>query len=278
MMDSGGSSGFLRDEYGILPPGDFMRCILALSPMPQHTRKVFLHRFKNGDTLSNLIYTAAREQLGSDEETTNFLNKHYNVRGTVLPVTLDHSHLHARLEDGTMIEGETNIDIRKDSSNSPIKEVWLDPPAGIFYKAADALVEADLIVFGPGDLYTSVIPNILVKEFTDLVHASNARKVYVCNLFTKYGETDNYDASDFLDAIEKYLGPEQIDTLILHHNGFSPGILEQYANEKANPVQYQLHKIQERGVEFIVQNLATETIPIRHNSEKLAEVILDYLV
>jgi uncharacterized cofD-like protein len=262
-----------------------------LSDTPDFARQLFLYRFPNGPmesySVKNMLFTAAIDITGSIENAIEELSRYLKIKGTILPVTTDNTDLHAILNDGTIIHGETDIDIRKVASKSPIHQVWLDPAAKIYGKAEEAIMKADLIIFGPGDLYTSVIPNILVSGFPEAVRLSNAKKLYICNIFSKQGETnkgiakdgriEHYTGTDYVNALEKYLGNGQITHILLHDNGFSEDTLKKYAAEKAYPVQFNIKELQEKGLDVTVRSLATKIAPIRHDPQKLAHAVMQYI-
>jgi len=282
MADSGGSSGILRDEFGHLPPGDVRRCLLALSAEPATgmLRRLFEYRFDrgrglNGHNFGNLFLTALTEITGRPDLAIQEAAKILNIKGQVLPVTIANSNLGARLEDGTIIKGETNIDIRRVRPDLKIIDVYLDPPAEVYPPAAQALLEADVIVIGPGDLYTSVIPNLLVDGVPEAIAASPAKVVYVCNLMTKHGETDGFRASDFILEIRRYLGSsERLDAAIVNQGEAPEALLEQYRQEHSFPVEPDLDRCRELVPQVIVGSLAASGTLWRHDPDKLAAAVL----
>src|SRR3989344_2524685 len=181
----GGSSGVLRDEFGILPPGDLRRCIAALSNSTEVMKNLFQYRFPDGSvnkhSMGNLIITALQDITQSDTKAIEEASRIFSVKGRVLPVTLTRSRLHATLEDGETIHGESNIDVPKHDGNLRIKEVYLDPIATAYPAAVEALSRSDIIVIGPGYLYSRIIPNLLVQGIPEAIQKSKARRVYVCN-------------------------------------------------------------------------------------------------
>jgi uncharacterized cofD-like protein len=212
MADDGGSSGRLRDEFGHLPPGDVRRCLLALSSeSPASLRRLFDYRFERGDGLDghsvgNLILTALTEMTGRTDLAIDEAGQLLGARGRVVPVTLSNTRLCAELDDGTVLRGETQIDLRGAGSPERITRVFLDPPAIANPTALAAIQDADAVIIGPGDLYTSVLPNLLVSGVASAIRTTNATRVYVCNLVTKPGETDGFRASDFIAEVQHYLG------------------------------------------------------------------------
>lgn len=282
MADDGGSTGRIRDEFGHLPPGDVRRCLLALSsnaPEDLMLRELFEYRFDKGHGLSghslgNLILTALTEKTGSVDRAIAAAGGILQIRGQVVPVTLEHCRLKAWLEDGTLIEGETNIDIRQNKPDVRILEVFLEPEAKANPDAIAALERADLIVIGPGDLYTSIVPNLLAKGLPEAIRRSKAQVVYVCNLMTKYGETNGFKASDFIREIQRYLEcGRRLNTVILNKDGFPPDVLETYARENSLPVEADLEQCKHLVPHVIVESLASSTLPLRHDPDKLAQTL-----
>ena len=247
VFDSGGSSGILRDEFGSLPQGDIRRCLIALAGDDQETlRQLFAYRFENGaspsstlkdHSLGNLLLLAAEKTWGSVEGIKR-LSHLLGVHGEVLPISTDNATLCAELSDGTTIRGETNIDLRPLDDARIIKKIWLEPSAIISREAAQAIASADTIVFGPGDLYTSIIPNLLVKGVAESIKNSKAQVVFVVNLMTKWSETRDFTAVDFLKTLLSYdIGREKVDAVIINSTPIPQELIELYANkDKSTPV------------------------------------------
>ncbi|MBI4919317.1 YvcK family protein [archaeon] len=281
MFDSGGSTGILRDELGHLPPGDVRRCILALAPEDTHTdvlRDLMSFRFENGKGLSghslgNLLLTALKEITKDEVLAIERLSQLLGLKGRVLPVTIDNSHLCAVMENGTIVRGETNIDIPDHDPNLKITKLFVDPPAHALIDAIDALKNADKIVIGPGDLYTSIIPNFLVKGIPEAIKESKAKKIYICNVMTKYGETNDYKASTFLKEIEKYLGEKSVDVMICNTELGEETLLKKYSEEKAYPVEIDVENLSH--VQLIADDFLNKAEIIRHDSMKLAKTIMN---
>lgn len=281
MSDDGGSSGMLRDEFGILPPGDIRKCIVALSESTETMKEIFQYRFKNGclhgHNLGNLLITALGDITGDYEKAIDEVSKILKIKGQVLPVTFSNCRLCAELENGMIIEGETNIDIPKHDGNLRIKRIFLKPKAIANVKAIEAIANADLIVIGPGDLYSSVLCNLVVDGISEAIRSSKAKKVYICNLMTKFGETNNFMLSDFMKEIENYLGDGAIDHVIFNNSEMDADLLKQYENEKAYPVKINLKEIGKLNVNLILEDVITQPILIRHDSDKLASEIVNIL-
>jgi uncharacterized cofD-like protein len=293
MADSGGSSRRLMDEFGQLPFGDLRQALVALSRNGVLWRDVFNFRFRanhekepngvGGHSLGNLIISALQEINGGDllaaiQDAQELLE----TAGNVLPVTLDHTTLCAELGDGTVIQGETDIDLRGEhqgGSLAPIRRVYLDHPTLPCHQALRAIRRADVIIIGPGDLYTSIIPNLLVEGVARAIRESEAEKVYVCNLMTKRGETDGFKASDFVTIIHHYLGG-RVDRVILHDGAFPDALLESYAAQEQYPVLPDMDHVQPLVPEVVVDRLIAPNVDyVRHDPERLVRAVLaPYLV
>lgn len=208
--DSGGSTGELRDEFGILPPGDARRAIAALAKDTERVRRMFEHRFEKsrmkGHTIGNLLLTGLAEMTGNFEEAVDVLSVMFDVRGKVIPVTLDDTQLCVELVDGQKIVGETNIDVPKHDGSIRIKRAYLTGGGALNPRAKEAIIHSDIIVIGPGDLYTSIVPNLLATGMKEALGKSKAKVIYVCNIMTKHGETNGFEVQDFVDVVEQYIG------------------------------------------------------------------------
>lgn len=295
MADSGGHSGFLRDELGVLPPGDVRNCIISLADEKKKAilRKLLDYRLSyptNGfqENVGNVILTALSDISGGFPQGVVQLSKLLEIEGAVLPVTTDNTHLVAKLENGKIIYREKNIDqpIRRDG-RLKIEKVWLSPKAKVNLEAKKAILNAEIIVLGPGDLFTSLIPNLLVKDVPQMIRKSNAKKIYVVNLMTKFGETHNFKAIDFVNQIEKYLGKNVLNYVLVNKRKFSPKLLKLYAKEKSYPVIFNKKDFQGKKYQIYLGDLAQAGLPantspealqagnlIRHSAEKLAKVIM----
>ncbi|MBI2873057.1 MAG: YvcK family protein [Chloroflexi bacterium] len=284
MMDSGGSSGRLRDELGLLPPGDLRQCLVALSPDGQTTltlRNLFLYRFDrgkglNGHSFGNLFLSALMEVSGDVNQAVKIAGRMLGIKGQVLPVTLTDCHLCARLADGSVIVGESHIDVRTEKPQVPIESVFLDPQAEANLPVLEALAQADAIVIGPGDLYSSVIPNLLVRGIPEAIKASPAVKIYVCNLMTKAGETDGFTASMFVQEIMRYLGPgASLDYAVVNTGSFPAALLKRYAEEGALPVHPDLDACAELVSRVSTGDVMASGSLLRHDPAKLAGLVMD---
>lgn len=283
MSDNGGSSGRLRDEFGYLPPGDVRRCLVALASDEDAMllRQLFEYRFDrgvglNGHTFGNLLITALTDILGATDKAIDEAGHLLRIRGCVLPVTLVDTTLCALLTDDHEICGETDIDIRKEHHDVPISRVYLRPQADANPAVLGAIGNADLIVLGPGDLYTSVVPNLLVSGVSEAIAASRAKRVYVCNVMTKHGETDNFAASDFIREINRYLGADDVlDCAVLnYHEALPLELYKRYKQEGSEPVTIDLGKCYESVPQLAIRALTATGELVRHDPDRLAATLL----
>ena len=279
MFDDGGSTGLLRDEFGILPPGDVRRCLLALAGEDGDNtlRELFNYRFEKdsslrGHSFGNLLLAALQQITGSEAEAIRRAEKILNIKGRVLPVSFDNARLCAEMEDGRRVLGESAIDVPLRNPNLKINNVWLEPEAVANPEAVWAIEKAGLIVIGPGDLFTSLIPNFLVAGIKEALENSKAKKVYICNLMTKAGETSHLSAADHLERIIRY--GVKPDLMICSQAEVDLNILEKYLADGQHPVVIDPERIAELGVELVVENLITAPELIRHDSKKLAKLLI----
>ncbi len=286
MLDSGGSAGRLREDYKITSPGDVRRAFLALANTSPVIENLFNYRFEAGDlkghNFANLFITALELSTNNYEKTYRVIKKFLNVKHEVLPITLDNSEVFAILENGKVIKGETNIDNPKHDGNVKIKEVYLKPKAKIYSKAAIAIENADLIVIGPGDLYSSLAQILLTEGVSKTIKKSKGKIIYICNLMTKYGETNNFTVLDFTKEIEKYLA-RKVDYVI--YNTAKPTKKRLFSYRKKHPEllelvcfdnknNYVLSGSQRNHTKFIGKNLLTPKGEIIHDPQKVAKIIL----
>lgn len=278
MADDGGSTGVLRDEYGVLPPGDIRRALVALSESSKVLRDLFNYRFYrgglDGHSFGNLFLGALQKTTGSFASAVKEASRLLNIKGEVIPVTLSSVRLYAKLKDGKVIKGETNIDIPKAKTRAGIEKVWLKPPAKLNSDAKQAIRKADVIIIGPGDLYTSLIPNLLTKGLPEEIRRSRAKKIYIGNLMTKFGETDNFAAVDFVREIEKYLGKGVLDYAVFNNKKPSSEIIKKYKKERAEFVLPPFYNKEDKKPKYILADLINSKLPLRHSPQKLAKVIL----
>jgi len=278
MADDGGSTGFLREEFGILPPGDIRRALIALAASDNKIlAQLFSYRFQEGTGLSghsfgNLMIAALERITGSFDTAVEEVGKILSIQGKVLPVTLKHTALMAELENKTVIKGESNIDIPKHDGNLKIKKVWLTPEAPLNPLAKKVISEADAIVIGPGDLYTSIVPNLLIKDMKQVLKKAKGKKIYFVNLMTKFGETTGFRVSDFVNVMAQYLGKEVLDYVVI--NKTRPPLMRfrPYVKEKAEFVEPDLENLSQKPMP-IITNLLRKSGLIRHDPDKLAKVV-----
>lgn len=280
VADDGGSSGRLRQEFDILPPGDIRNCLVALADAPALMRDLFQFRFKTGSELSghsfgNLFITVMTHLTGDFDKAIKETSKVLALKGQVIPSTLDNVVLIARHKDGSITKGEDKIP----KSRKPIEEIFLNPKeARPAPEALKAINEAEVIVLGPGSLYTSIIPNLLIKGVPEALAASQALKIYVCNAMTQPGETDGFSVSDHIKALIQHSHPRIMDYVIVNAGEFPGSTLERYAKEKSYPVDKDRSKIEKLGYRVIEDDICkVEDGVIRHNAEKLAKVLFSLL-
>ncbi|MCL6590436.1 MAG: YvcK family protein [Firmicutes bacterium] len=275
VADDGGSSGRLRRDYGILPPGDIRNCLVAMADLEPLMEKLFQYRFSGdsdlaGHSFGNLFLTAMTGITGDFVAAIKESSKVLAVHGRVLPATLADVTLKAELIDGTIIYGESTIS----RSKIPIKQVFLEPEGSKpLPEAIAAINNADVIVLGPGSLFTSIIPNLLVAEISKAIKDSKALKLYVCNAMTQPGETANFSAGDHLRAIVNHAGFGLVDIAIVNTDKVPADILARYHAEGSDQVAVDFEKIRNLGVTPLGLKVITKANVIRHDAMKLARII-----
>lgn len=275
MADDGGSSGILRTEMQIPPPGDIRNVLIALADVEPVLSKMLQHRFQNGNglaghSLGNLILAAMTEISGDFVTGVKQLSKVLAVRGRVLPSTGRDIVLKAEMADGSIIVGESKIA----KIGGKIKRVFLEPhQPDPLDEAIEALQEADAIVLGPGSLYTSILPNLLVAQVAQTIAASQAVKIYVCNVMTQPGETDDYTVSDHLSAIEAHVGTRLVDIVIVNNGEIPDHVLEVYAEKGASPVVLDQEKVERMGYQVVADRLVYYRQYLRHDAAQLSDHI-----
>ena len=281
VADDGGSSGKIRSDMNIPSPGDIRNVIAALSDVEPYLEKMFQYRFDSGEVkghpVGNLMIAAMTDIHGDFSTAVKVMSRILNVRGTVLPTTNDIATLNAVLSDGEIILGESSIT----KAGGVIDHVYITPsrvkPNEDVLKAIE---EADYIIMGPGSLYTSIIPNLVISKVSEKIRESNAKKIYVCNVMTQHGETDNYTVSDHIVAINKHVEENIFDLVIANSREFDDSILSKYHKEKQEPVKIDQEKIKELGIKLIKNNDVgiVDNNTIRHNADKVSELIYDYII
>lgn len=294
MADSGGSSKIIRDEFGLLPPGDIRQCLVALN-MGNGTEKIlrqlFMYRFDKGTstrghTFGNLFLAALSDITGDQVEAIRQAGKLLHIKGQVLPVSLTNTNLVAEYEDKRVVLGEHEIDEPKFNGKLHIKKLSLKPKARIYKEAKEAILSADMIVIGPGDLYTSLLANIVVDGMTEALKKTKAKIVYVVNLMTKKGQTYGFSGADHVYEMEKYLG-RRVNAVLFNTGKFSIKILEKYKKDDELPVKGGLDKLKGRKIvraDFLgkkeVKKVSGDVLRrslIRHDPDKLAKVLANLL-
>lgn len=277
VTDDGGSSGRLRRENRMLPPGDIRNCMVALAKDETLLTRLFQYRFHSGRGLSghnfgNLFLTALTHVTGDFAEAVRVSSKVLAVRGRIFPSTLSNVHLVATLADGSRVQGETRIS----RSKVPIRKIKLNPRrVRPLPKAIEAIQEADLILMGPGSLYTSVIPNLLIPEIAFAIVRSRAPRVYIANLMTQPGETTDYTLSDHVRAIQQHVRGRIIDAVVANRQAVSPEVARRYFAEGAVPVLVDGDKVLKMKMRLIAGDLLEEHGVIRHNSPLLARLLVE---
>ena len=281
VADDGGSSGRLRREIGVLPPGDIRNCLAALANEEKLLTELFQYRFRAGDGLvghsfGNLFLTAMSEVTGDLERAVTASSKVLAVQGQVLPPTLTDVHLWAELADGRRIKGESNIT----EAGGKIVKIGCtpeNPPA--LPKVLQAIEEADYIIIGPGSLYTSVIPNLLVPEIAEAIASRNIPSIYVCNIMTQPGETTGYSVADHIRAIDVACGQRLFGTVLVQGKSPSAQVLIKYAQEDSHPVFFDREAVKNLGRKILLTNVMYEdeqTGFVRHDSMMLSEVLFQW--
>lgn len=291
MMDSGGSTGRLRDQLGVLPPGDLRQALLALSDAPILWRKLFLYRFQNGDleghNFGNLFLSALEKVSKNYEEVIETASYVLKTKGMVIPVTFDNTHMAVEYESGSVVKGEGNID-KNYQEKTKVKRGFLEPRVNANPQAIKRILESDYIIVGPGDLYASIIPILLIDGIKEALIKTKAKVIYILNLMTKSGQTTNYTAVDHLTDISTYFG--KTPQYIIVNNGPIPkDIIKWYEKEDEHIVQNNLNASNYKGKVIIKDVVDTNKFEkntsdkfvdplvrsiLRHSSRKLAEILL----
>jgi uncharacterized cofD-like protein len=277
VTDDGGSSGRLRRENRMLPPGDIRNCMVALSKDEALLGRLFQYRFHAGRGLvghnfGNLFLAALTHVTGDFAEAVHVSSKVLAIRGRIFPSTISNVHLTATLSDGQRVSGETKIS----RSRVPIRQIQLVPRrVRALPRAIDAIQKADLILMGPGSLYTSVIPNLLIPEIAQAIARSKAPRVYVANLMTQPGETTDYTLSEHLRAIQRHVDMRVIDWVVANRQPVSPDVARRYRAQGAEAVLVDTEKVLKLKVKLVLDNLLEEHGLIRHNSPRLARLLVD---
>ncbi|MGB8954726.1 MAG: YvcK family protein [Tumebacillaceae bacterium] len=279
VADDGGSSGRLRSDFDMPPPGDIRNCLVAMSDTEPLMEKLWQYRFSTGEGLAghsfgNLFIAAMTNVTGDFETALQESSRVLAVSGRVLPAVREAVILRAFFADGSFVEGESQIPlVNKKIERVEVHPNDLDP----LPESLEAIEGADAIVIGPGSLYTSILPNLLVKNLTEAIQKSSAKKIYVCNVMTQQGETDDYTASDHVKAIYDHIGVELFDYILVNSAQIPPAVVEQYREQQAAPVVADLWNLQNMGLHVIARNFLHYSIYARHDAKRISEQILALL-
>ena len=285
MADDGGGSGILRRSFGMLPPGDVRNCLLALSDIEPEMNTLLSHRFEKGElkgqSFGNLFLLAMNEIYGSFEEAVKMASSILRVKGTVMPITVNDVNIEATYDDKSKAFGESILPAEAIKDNKKIKRVELcpkdvEPLDGVI----TAINKADIILIGPGSLYTSIIPNLLVKGVTEAIISSPAKKIYVQNVMTQHGETDDMSVKDHVEAIFEH-SDKIFDSIIINNKVLSEDLKKKYQEEYQEQIFLTYHDkkfLEEEGIDYIEGDCLDDGDYARHDSEKLSNMIIDYYI
>ena len=285
MMDSGGSTGKLRDQLGVLPPGDIRQCLVALSSAPKLWRELFLYRFEKGDlaghNFGNILLAALEKNTGNYTEVIDWASKVLGTVGRVIPVTLKKSHLCVKFDTGEVLKTEGKIDNNHNGKRRIVK-AFLEPQVSANKIALEAIKDSNYIILGPGDIYTSIIPNLVVHSVKPAIQKSKAKLIYIVNLMTKKGQTTGFKASDHLREVEKYLG-RKVDFIILNSASTNPKVLKMYKEYGEIAVKNDLGvgkrvvraKLLSHTTYISQKHDKTKRSILRHDSRKLAKILFE---
>lgn len=278
VADEGGSSGRLREEFGILPPGDIRHCLVSLAEAPQLMRDLFQYRFQEGNgikghSFGNLFITAMTQVAGSFQDAVEESSKVLAIRGKVVPSSLENIRLKAEYLDGSMKEGEDKIPKEK----KPIKRIYLVPEdAKPNPLALEVIKEADIILLGPGSLFTSILPNLLLKEIGETIcRRKDIPKIYICNVMTQYGETDGFTAYEHVEALISHIGKDIMNCCLVNCGKLEHDLLLKYSQEESFPVILDIRRIKERNIFVFENDVVSKTNHLRHDPYKTAKQIIN---
>jgi uncharacterized cofD-like protein len=275
VADDGGSSGVLRNELQMVPPGDIRNVITALADVEPLLSEMLRYRFKTGSglaghSLGNLILAAMKDITGDFVEGIKQLSRVLAVRGRVLPASATATVLKAEMMDGTIVVGESQIP----KSGGKIRRVYIEPEnVEVLPEAVQAIREADAIVIGPGSLYTSIIPNLLVPGIVEAINASHAAKIFVCNVMTQPGETDDFTVNDHIEAIVSHVGSAFFEYIIVNNGEIPADVRDKYIEQGARAVKFDEEEVKRHGYTIIADKLFTFQTYLRHDTVKLSKRI-----
>lgn len=281
VADDGGSSGRLREDLGMLPPGDIRSCLVALADEEVGMEELFNYRFKDGElagqSMGNLLIAAMNEIHGDFEEAISSIGNILNVKGRVYPVTTEESILFAELESGNIVVGESNIPKVSEEENSPIQRIFLHKKNKATKKALEAIKNADVIIMGPGSLYTSILVNFLTEGVVDAINESNACKIYIANVMTQPGETTGYSVKRHVEELVKAVGENNIDFVMANNKKIDTEEIGRYGEENAAqtiPDKEDREYMEKMGINLVENNfIETKQGYIRHDAERLGDII-----
>ncbi len=277
VADEGGSSGRIREEFGILPPGDIRNCLVSLAEAPQMMRDLFQYRFKEGNgikghSFGNLFITAMTQITGSFKDAVKESSIVLAIRGRVMPASLDKIHLKAEYNDGTEKIGEDKIP----DEEKAIRRICLLPEdAKPNPEALEAIREAEIIIMGPGSLFTSILPNLLIKEISEEISRRDIMKLYICNVMTQHGETDGFTASDHLKIIASHAEKGVVNCCLVSSGRLKYRLLVKYAQERSFPVIFDRDRIKKMGVSIFEADVISKRNYLRHDSAKVAKEVIN---
>lgn len=294
MADDGGSTGILRDELGVLPPGDVRQCLVALSDSSDMLRKLMNYRFEKGGlkghNFGNLLLSALEKLNGSFSKGIEEAMKILNVKGEVIPVTDEDMRLLIKLSSGKIIKGEAELDHNKEIQKIGIDKIYLKPEVKACEKAIEKIKNADCIIIGPGDLYGGIIPNLLVKGISQAIQKSKAKVIYNCNLTNKKGQTEGFDLNTYVECLNRYIGKDRIDYVTFNTKNPSAELIRKYEKKEGNKMMVNFNEGAKTGKKYKViradilnehkmkkeksDPLSDSRSFIRHDSNKLAKVIM----
>ena len=287
VADDGGGSGKIREDLGMLPPGDIRNCILALADMEPTMEKLLQYRFEEGDlkgqSFGNLLIASMNGISGNFEEAIKKISDVLAVTGSVLPVTLRNITLYAKLRNGMVIKGESNIPIKSLEENSPIEKVFIKPKeAETIDDAIYAIEDADIVLLGPGSLYTSIIPNLLVKNIKESLNKTKAIKVYITNVMTQPGETSGYTVYSHVDALLNHWPEGSMDYVIANTGRINDATSQKYETEGSEVTKLteeDKKKLEDKGIKLITENLIDiKKDYVRHDAIKLSKIIINLVL
>lgn len=284
VSDNGGSSGRIREELNIPAPGDIRNCITALAEDEDILTEVFKYRFSEGECLKghsfgNLFLSVLTKITGNFLEAIETVSDILKIKGKIIPSTTEMVDLVAKFSDGKIIEGETEITEYGKKLKAKIEKIWLEPnDVRAPQEAIDKILDAELIILGPGSLYTSIIPNLLVRDIRDAILKTDAYKLYICNVMTQYGETDGFTASDHIKVLYEIVGQPFLDAVIVNTGIPEDKIIRKYMEEHSEPVVADIGNLTRLGVKVYAKNLLNTSWNLaRHNPIKLASLIMEVI-